>query len=361
MSNIKVLDLPLDEKIRLARSERYACQSVARIALPKERVSKCLRRMINKSEVDVWKHRKTLKAFYGNLAVCGSVWVCPVCAAKISERRRQELQSASTQFVSSGGKLGFLTLTFSHKKTDRLRETLERFRGALKRFFSGKRYQNIRNKIGFVGSVRAFEITYGLNGFHPHVHMILFYTIEIDLEMLEEEFRELWRKACLANQLHTKDEYALTFQDGKKADEYMAKHGTWGLDRELTKAHVKKGKKQSLTPFDFLRKVLEDGDQLYLRLFVEYAEALKGKAQLYWSPGLKDRFKVEEKTDEEVATEKVEEADLLGQIDYPTWQQILKLDKRSYILDLCEREGFEQVLVYLQDIKKDIHLGSMNA
>ena len=87
----------LDSKIRLVRAERYACQAVARKALPGERVSMCLRFRNNSSEVQVWKHKKTAKAFYGGLVVCGSVWLCPICAAKISERRRIELQKA---FVS---------------------------------------------------------------------------------------------------------------------------------------------------------------------------------------------------------------------------------------------------------------------
>ena len=34
------------------------------------------------------------KAFYQGLMSCGGIWTCPVCAAKISERRRQELKQA---------------------------------------------------------------------------------------------------------------------------------------------------------------------------------------------------------------------------------------------------------------------------
>ncbi|MDF9645043.1 hypothetical protein, partial [Bacillus cereus] len=92
----------LDEKLRLARAERYACQSVARKALPNERVSMCLRR-VNGSFVQVLKHKKTQKAFYDGLLVCSSVWNCPVCAAKISERRRKELKQAFDLYKKEGG------------------------------------------------------------------------------------------------------------------------------------------------------------------------------------------------------------------------------------------------------------------
>ncbi|WP_205414590.1 hypothetical protein, partial [Klebsiella pneumoniae] len=56
----------------------------------------------------------------------------------------------------------------------------------------------------------------------------------------------------------------------------------WGTDSEMTKANIKKGREGNLTPFDFLRKVIEDGDLEYEDKFKEYAKAVKGKQQLVW-------------------------------------------------------------------------------
>lgn len=186
----------LDEKLTLARAERYACQSVARKALPNERVSKCLR-AVNRSEVDVWKHKKTQKAFYGGLLVCGSVWHCPICAAKISERRRKELKQAFDIHKSEGGHIALLTLTFSHKKTDKLKDTLKKFGQATQKFMSGRAYQNIRDELGLVGRIRVFEVTYGANGFHPHCHIALFYTSNVDLKKIKEKMTALDRKSVV--------------------------------------------------------------------------------------------------------------------------------------------------------------------
>ncbi|WOA61101.1 protein rep [Bacillus mycoides] len=343
----------LDNKLRLSRNERYACQSVARKALPNERVSKCLRMMSNKSEVEVWEHQKTKKAFYGGLLVCGSVWNCPVCAAKISERRRKELQRAFDIHKSKSGYIALLTLTFSHNKVDRLKETLDKFGKATQKFMSGRAYNNIRDELGLIGRIRVFEVTYGKNGFHPHVHIALFYTNNVELKSVEEKMYPLWEKACKKFELITSCKYGLDLQDGDEAQNYLSKHGTWGLDQELSKSHIKKAKNDSMTPFDFLRRYLEEDDEKYLNLFREYAECFKGKRQLQWSQGLKKQFVLEDKTDEQVAQEKIEEADLLGILDYDIWQRILKYENRSYFLDLCEKYGFESAVEIVSEYKFD--------
>jgi Replication protein len=334
----------LDKKLSEIRTERYLCQSVARQALPQERVSKCLRVIANNTRAEVWKHLKTQKAFFNGLIVCGSVWHCPICAAKISERRKLELKQAHDLHLAEGGKIALLTLTFSHKKTDKLKDTIQKFGQATQKLFRGKRYDNIRSKMGLIGRVRGFEVTYGNNGFHPHTHTLLFYKNDVDLEYIKSEMYDLWEKACQKFGLTVKERYGLDLQDGHKAEEYLSKHGTWSLEQELSKSHIKKGKLGSLTPFDFLRVYLETEEEKYLKLFKEYADCFKGKRQIQWSQGLKKRFIIEEKTDESLAKEKMEDADLLGFIELEEWKLIVKYGMRSKILDYCEKYGFEQAI-----------------
>lgn len=340
----------LDEKLRLARTERYACQSVSRKALPDERVSMCLRKP-NGSNVEVLKHRKTNKAFYNGLLVCGSVWTCPVCAAKISERRKKEIQQAFELHKLNGGKIALLTLTFSHKKTDRLVDTIKKFGQATQKFMSGKSYNNIREEMKLIGRIRVFEVTYGKNGFHPHIHIALFYENDCDLNIIKNRMFELWNKACVKVGLTASKKYGLDLQNGDEAEEYLSKHGTWSLEQELSKSHIKKAKQDSMTPFDFLREYLKTEDVKYINLFREYAECFKGKRQIQWSQGLKKKFVLVEKTDEELAKEKTEEADILGMLTYAEWKQILKSDSRSKFLDRIERFGYD--LAYRLTIKKE--------
>lgn len=340
----------LDEKLRFIRTERYACQSVSRKALPKERVAMCLRSRSG-DFVSVHRHTKTNKSFYGGLMVCGSVWTCPVCAAKISEKRRDELAQAFTLHKNDGGKIAMLTLTFSHTKFDDLSDIIFKFGQATKKFMSGRAYNDLRLELDLIGRVRVYEVTYGSNGFHPHAHIALFYRNDVDLIKIRIKMFELWEKACIKIGLSTNFEHGLDLQSGEHAEDYLSKHGTWSLEQELSKSHIKKAKNGSLSPFDFLRIYLNEGDNKYLKLFQEYAKCFKGKRQIQWSQGLKKRFILEEKTDEELAKEKLEEADLLGLLDYDDWKYILKYDLRAKLLDNVEKYGFEMGL-YLT-IKKE--------
>lgn len=336
-------DLKNDEKndlLQAIRAERYACQSVARLAVPNERVNMCLRRPVG-SEVEVWKHLKTEKAFYSGLMVCGSVWVCPVCAAKISERRKNELQLALSRHKLAGGFIALLTLTFSHKRTDKLKTMLERFSKATTKFMTYRQYHEIRQEMGIVGRVKVTEITYGENGYHPHAHIAIFYENETDLHQMLNRMYKLWATACKAVGLTTAKKYGLDLQGGDEVAAYLNKHGNWSLEQELSKAHIKKAKNGSMTPFDFLRAYLETEDEKYLKLFAEYVKCFKGKRQVHWSRGLKQHFEITDKTDEELAKEKVEQADVLGRLTYPEWKQVLRSDLRAQLLSNIEKFGFD--------------------
>lgn len=332
---------------------RYQMQAVAKHMLPNNRIGICLRYQIEKyGTVDVFKHRDTQKAFYGGLMVCGSVWICPVCASKISERRRTELKRASDVHRNTNGYLTMLTLTFSHSKTDRLDDLLLRFGQALIKFRTGKRYNNLRKELGLIGSVRAFEITYGDNGWHPHIHLLNFHSNEIEgfeMQEYEDRFYDLWSKASAKFDLTMTREHGVKLEDASQADQYIGKWGDelekkWSIDSEMTKANIKKGREQSLTPFDFLRKVVEDGDLTYSGQYKEYSEAMRGRTQLKWSPGLKERFLIQDKSDEEIASSKEEPADLLGGLTWEEWRYILQNNLRAELLDLIEEHGFEETL-----------------
>lgn len=347
---IKLVKNDLEEKLRTIRTERYLCQSVAKKALPKEKVSMCLRR-VNGNSVSVHKHIKTDKAFYGGLMVCGRVWQCPVCAAKISERRKKELEQAFQIHKADGGKLAMLTLTFSHKKHHKLKDLLEKFGQATQKFMSGKRYQKIRDKMNLIGRVRVFEVTYGDNGFHPHAHIALFYYNDVDLDKIRIEMYELWESACEKFGLKTNFKNGLHLETSDTAEEYLSKHGTWSLEQELSKSHIKKAKEGSLSPFDFLRKYLITEEEGFLHLFREYAECFKGKRQIQWSQGLKKRFIIVDKTDEDLAKEKTEDADQLGMLSFEDWKQILKYESRTIFLDRVEKYGFNAA--YAMTLKKE--------
>lgn len=342
------------------RVERFALQSVARSILPKSRTAKCLRIRAFDRDVQVWKSKEHKTASYAGLQTCGSVWACPVCAAKIAERRRAELQQAMEMHKASGGSVLLLTLTTPHQRGDVLSELLAQQGGALESFFADTSVKKVLAEMGNVGKVRALEVTHGRkgtnNGWHPHFHILLFCgssISEADRKDFAARLYLRWSAYCQKAGLGTPSyTHGIQLDSGDKASDYVAK---WGLEDEMTKGHIKKAKAGGETPFDLLRAVLADKqDKQAMALFKEFAECFKGKRQLSWSKGLKARFYLDEKTDDELANEKDDRAVLLGLISVDQWRDVLKMDARSTVLELAANTGWEDVQRFL-DIIKNAH------
>ena len=116
---------------RQMRLIRWRLQREAQALLPDERVAFCMRRLQG-SMVDVLYSSQHQSAHYKGLMLCGSVWVCPLCAAKICERRRSELEQAIAYCIANGGTVYLATYTVAHKQHDKLSEILEKFLSARK-------------------------------------------------------------------------------------------------------------------------------------------------------------------------------------------------------------------------------------
>ena len=340
------------------RVARFSLQSVARSILPESRTAKCLRIRAFNSDVQVWKHHEHGTAAYAGLQTCGSVWACPVCAAKVAERRRVELQAAMAAHKAKGGTVNLLTLTTPHQKTDKLSDLLENQSKALHRFWRDRTVKAIFKEMGTIGHVRASEVTHGRkspsnNGWHPHYHCLMFCGSGVDLsrfdgpQMKDWQVRLYlrWAACCLKSGLGEPSyAHGLKLDDGTKAGNYAAK---WGLEDEMTKGHTKKAL-HGETPFDFLRAYLADGsDRQAAALFKEFAETFKGKQQLRWSKGLKNLFAIEETTDEELATKVEESAVLLGMLTVDQWRDVLKVDGRATVLEIAARSGWYEVQRFL--------------
>jgi hypothetical protein len=144
--------------------------------------------------VDVFYSPKHKSASLGGVAVCGSVWQCPVCAAKISERRRVELQAA----VDAHTGLVFLaTFTVQHSDQDALEALLDDLLKASYKLRTGKAWTLFKQRYGVVGSIRALEVTYGAHGFHPHLHVLFFVAADADVDAFTGDLLRRWREVVV--------------------------------------------------------------------------------------------------------------------------------------------------------------------
>lgn len=321
---------------RQARFERFSLKSVVNRLLPNSRTSKCMRWKVPKRDVEVWKGQGTGKAYYKGLQVCASVWRCPVCAAKISQRRGMEVLSAIEEAKRQGLQPYLLTLTVPHGLSDPLVDTLTKLRKAWRYMQSDRAGKAFWSRAGVEGHIRALEVTDGDNGWHPHLHILLFVGTPEPFFKAQREASKLWQHCATKAGLPTPHaEYGCRLDDGSKAAQYVSK---WGIESEITKGHVKKTKAGN-SIWDLLRKV-RDGDEDKKRCaarFVEFAEAFHGQKQLVWSKGLKDRLKVEELDDEAIAEAEADESSIaLANLSDEQWDKVLYAKMESAILDLAE-------------------------
>lgn len=333
-----------------SRAERFALKSVVNRLLPDSRTSKCmvLRAPIagcGLAPIQVHKTIEHNKAFYTGLLSCGSVWHCPVCSAKVSERRRVELQGALAAASALGWKVHFVTLTVPHGVGDDLAVIKALQQKALQRMSSGKnRLKDIFERQGIEchGYIRAYEITHGKqNGFHPHFHILLFTSQNVTHDQVREIYGNAWRKSCLNVGLpEPSEKRGCTVQGGTKAASYVTK---WGIEDEMTKANTKISKRKGKTPFGLLRAVLDQDDPEYpaeyaAGLFRVYAKCMAGSRQLYWSNGLRSKLALApEVTDEQVAEKITDEVSVhLATITPEQWRSIRRAKAESKILDVAE-------------------------
>lgn len=331
---------------------RFALQRAARSLVPGERVAACMRWQIPGQKVELWSIPEHKRARYGGLQVCSSQVMCPVCAAKISEKKRVDLRVAVMEWRARGGVVVMATYTMRHGPSDPLRWLTEGLMEARNYAGSGGVMSSLRRSCGVVGTIRNLEITQGdKSGWHPHIHELIFVESASCLGPIVRTLRKRW--ACGVERagmgLVNEHGFSWTIRDDDIA-EYIAKYDReprWALDREMTKQHVKKGREGRRTPNDLLAACAfgVDGDGVVLdweerkrmgELWREYAFAIKGRPLLRWSNGLRLLLGLgKEKTDEQLNTEADALGVYLGSLEDREWQLVLAHDMRAELLNVA--------------------------
>lgn len=332
------------------RQARYSLHKAFKQVEPKHRTAQCLWSVVSREKtVQVNLDIEHNRARYNNLRVCGRVWTCPFCAAKISERRALELSDALVVAKEKGLKVALLTCTVPHVVQEALKPLLGRLLKSWRGFMDNRAGQAIRADLGVVGTIRNIEVTHGENGWHPHFHCLVFYRNDVDLAEIESRWSAHWQHVCVkAGLRRPSDEHGLTLQNGDFAARYVSK---WGLEHEMTKSMHKLGRKGGRTPFDILRDYErgEDKDE-NARLFREFVAAFHGVRQLVWSNGLKDMLAVEDVTDEQLALQEDERPTrLVCELDMVQWKAV-RQHHRAALLALAEKNP-AAIPAFLEDLQ----------
>jgi hypothetical protein len=315
--------------------------------------------------------------------VCANLWACSVCSAKISERRRTQLEKAISTVLDNGGGVYHMLLTIPHnlkcRAEDRTaKKLLEGLLKAYERLCAGK-YRLSTLVPGYLGSVRSLEVTHGENGWHPHLHVLVFTDAPLDDQALDLAQFKIWGKwqarvHKLMGVLPSRKAFSFAgavrgsfqaeeFRNAEGVTEeagfehvcpvtgYVTKFGAdqelqkiiedrrrWGAADELTKAHLKTAGRGGRSPWQLLADY-QAGDLQAGMLWKEFIEAFKGRAQLFWSPNLRvDLGLDDDQTDEQLAASVNAEDSLVARVSDGDWDLIVKQNLRGQVLEAL-REG----------------------
>ena len=244
-----------------------------------------------------------------------------------------------------------VTYTVRHHWADDLKGTLGGLLDARKRLLSGRWAKGFTARFGIAGRIRALEVTHGENGWHPHVHELVFLERDVDRAAFLTELREQWSGQVLKAGLKSVNSHGVDvrFADLSVAD-YVSKFGrerTWGPEHELTKSAAKVGKQGNRGPIGLLSDYFA-GDDRAGALWREYAQVFKGSRQLVWSEGLRNLVgRGQEQSDAESAGELREEAQLLDELSREEWRVVLGNDARAELLQVLGSGSVAQLRVFL--------------
>lgn len=319
------------------RIERYRLKGVVNGILPGSRTHKCHRWRVPAQTLRVMHSAEHGKAFYAGLQVCASVWLCPICAPKISERRRVELKAAIDEAINQGLTVMLMTLTVPHGLGDDLGAMLDRMMTAYADTSSDRSGIAARKAFALVGTVRVLEVTHGRNGWHPHFHVLLFVAPGKNPEEVQAIMTPVWQSACVKRGLpRPSDEHGVDVRGGHEAASYAAK---WGLEHEMTKGHLKAPRDaKGLTPWGLLLDCLETKSHRSRLLWTTYAAAFKGRRQLCWSKGLRKLLQVEELDDAEIVAKEDAAAVILAELEDDQWRDVLLTHSEASLLQVAEED-----------------------
>ena len=315
------------------------------------RTSWCRRRAVPGSDDHPLLYfRESRVGRVGHVWKCGSLGTCPVCAETISERRRAMLNDV---YAARGGKAVMITLTMRHTRQQGLQSVRDLISEAFKRLMvTGKAARGFCRRWGIVGRITAHETTYGVNGWHPHLHVAVDFDrklSEVNLDELKDELIKRW--CSIVENLGGYASPAWSVDVSVQADPaYLAKlgfehvrlidsNGQWNIAAEMTKAPTKTAKRGGLSPKALLAVSLSG--QTYFdpetgltvspgragELWIEYAATTYRAKHLMAAGTLRAAMKTAgDKSDEELADEDTHFAEVMGTIRIEDYLRVVGND-----------------------------------
>jgi hypothetical protein len=293
-------------------------------------------------------------AHYRGLASCGSIWACPPCSAKIRNARALEIAEAAGNWHRAGNTVLMVTFTAPHDLGQPLAALLKTISKSFSSIIAGRPWLRLKSKVPVVGTIRSVEITHGPNGWHPHLHVLVFIEGQANAQCIAQlgiHVRSKWSSFITRagyrppSELHGVKIDVCT--SAAEAGLYIAKtQDGKSPGNEMARADLKSGNAGHQTPFELLGVIADTGDLAGLPLWHEYEKATKGHQAITWSKGLRKIVNVDifARTDEELAAEEVG-GDLVLEISTGAWRTVTRvLGLEVRLLEAWETGGPDAVI-----------------
>mgnify|MGYP003376372993 CR=1 FL=1 len=320
----------------------------------------CPRNNIN---IYVTSDKKGNSSTYGTLK-CSSIYQCNLCQQTVLSQRKIELEAIAKQHLETGGGIYLVTLTVKHSKKDKLENLLGSSKtksgvlGAYNYLISKDRnFKKLLDKYGVAMSCRVFEVTYGVNGYHAHIHSNVYTNSKLSEKQVlsfQKEFYKLWKMSIKKVGLECIEKRAVLITDASTNSSYITKFSS---SSELTTNHIKEAKNGNYT-INQLENLLLDENQTAIPLkelkmiLSDYYKYCYGKRFLTWSDktGLKKKYltqsMLEEQSDEEILdSSNIEEKEKIC-IGNSTYKNIYVQNKVHEFRTSFELDSFDGVLLF---------------
>jgi hypothetical protein len=205
-------------------------------------------------EVALYHDSEGFRVGFHGLMTCGSPWICPVCAPTLAEQRGEALARTLEYFHGMGFRIVHVVLTVRHTKGEPLADVFGALANAWRRMTKSRAFRPHWEGLGYA---RAVEVTYGRNGWHPHIHLALVVPPERDPYALREALWEAWSGAVLEVGWAPSSRDAYFYDIVERSEDigevahYVAKTTNWGIGPEIT-GGVRKKSTEGLVPFQLL-------------------------------------------------------------------------------------------------------------
>lgn len=265
------------------------------------------------------------------VSTCGSVWACPVCSARITARRTEDVAGVLDAWKArTGGRVVMVTLTVRHHAGQSLRQVWDGVTVAWRSASNGRTWDGLQRVYGTpmpsrgrvverIPVVKVVEVTHGKHGWHVHVHALLLVRGDVTdraARLIGQTMWERWdagaRRAGLQGGVREAMDAHLVKPSASGSDA-LAEYFTKAV-YEVTLGAQKDARAGGRTPFGVLASLMAhragvavlSGEEVARdeAIWREWETGSRGRRQISYSHGLRAWLGLlEVATDEEIAAE----------------------------------------------------------